>query len=272
MKRISLVCFVNLGAAPAMFSILPCKKYFSDPSLVIHFFLTPPRKLKLGLQIRGRLLIATHLDEALGLVKSGEQQSEANCAKMQGENDFAEPNQHALPFLHSMILISRITYWAPLEMLWQLKTLKKFCWFPACNLRWWRILLIFCIWSSNLWLMHCGAGVCADIVQMLGHHIFYCDTVHRHSALVWKQPDVCRASGSGVGLGYCHILYLVCGLCHGRDLFLVSCKFLAQFSGLIQLLYCYHCHPLDNCILSASSSIRHCCVEYFVSFILFKFM
>ncbi len=37
-------------------------------SLVIHFFLTPPRKLKLGLQIRGRLLIATHLDEALGLV------------------------------------------------------------------------------------------------------------------------------------------------------------------------------------------------------------
>ncbi len=68
MKRISLVCFVNLGAAPAVLSILPCKKYFPHPSLVIHFFLTPPRELKLGLQIRGRLLTATQLDEALGLV------------------------------------------------------------------------------------------------------------------------------------------------------------------------------------------------------------
>lgn len=108
--------------------------------------------------------------------------------------------------------------------------------------------------------MHCGAGVCADIVQMLGHHIFYYNTVHWHSAFVWKQPDVCRASGSGVGLGCCHILYLVCGLCYGGDLFLISCKFLAQFfSGLIHLLCCYHCHPLDNCILSASSNIRLLC-------------
>jgi hypothetical protein len=37
------------------------QKYFSHPSLVIYFFPTTQLKLKLGLQIGGRLLIATHL-------------------------------------------------------------------------------------------------------------------------------------------------------------------------------------------------------------------
>jgi hypothetical protein len=37
------------------------QKYFSHPSLVIYFFATPPRKLKLGQQIGGGLLIANHM-------------------------------------------------------------------------------------------------------------------------------------------------------------------------------------------------------------------
>jgi hypothetical protein len=40
------------------------QKYFSHPSIVIYFFPTPPIKLKLGLQMGGRLLIATHLDQS----------------------------------------------------------------------------------------------------------------------------------------------------------------------------------------------------------------
>ncbi len=41
------------------------QEYFSHPSLVIYFFPNPPIKLKLGLQIGGRLLIAKHLDQSL---------------------------------------------------------------------------------------------------------------------------------------------------------------------------------------------------------------
>jgi hypothetical protein len=39
-----------------------CKKYFSNPSLVICLFATPLIKLQLTLQIDGRLVIANHLD------------------------------------------------------------------------------------------------------------------------------------------------------------------------------------------------------------------
>jgi hypothetical protein len=39
------------------------QKYFSQPSLVFYFFPTVRMKLKLQLQIRERLLIATHLDQ-----------------------------------------------------------------------------------------------------------------------------------------------------------------------------------------------------------------
>jgi hypothetical protein len=38
-------------------------KIFSHQKLVIYFFPTTPIKLKLGLQIGGKLLIATHLDQ-----------------------------------------------------------------------------------------------------------------------------------------------------------------------------------------------------------------
>ncbi len=41
------------------------QKYFLHLSLVIWFFPTPPIKLKLVLQIGGRLLIANHLDKSL---------------------------------------------------------------------------------------------------------------------------------------------------------------------------------------------------------------
>jgi hypothetical protein len=40
------------------------KTYFSHPSLS-YFFPSPPIKLKLGLHINGRLLIATHLDQSI---------------------------------------------------------------------------------------------------------------------------------------------------------------------------------------------------------------
>jgi hypothetical protein len=40
------------------------QKCFSHPSLIIYFFLTPPIKIKLGVQIGGRLLIETHLDQS----------------------------------------------------------------------------------------------------------------------------------------------------------------------------------------------------------------
>jgi hypothetical protein len=40
------------------------QKYFSHPSLVIYFFPTPPVKLKLGLQIGERLLLASQLDQS----------------------------------------------------------------------------------------------------------------------------------------------------------------------------------------------------------------
>jgi hypothetical protein len=44
------------------------QKYFLHPGLVIYFFPTSPIKLKLGLQIGGRLPIANHLDQSQYLV------------------------------------------------------------------------------------------------------------------------------------------------------------------------------------------------------------
>jgi hypothetical protein len=41
------------------------RKYFSHPSLVMHYFATPSIKLKLGHQIGGALQIANHLDQSL---------------------------------------------------------------------------------------------------------------------------------------------------------------------------------------------------------------
>jgi hypothetical protein len=52
----------GIRASPKVLSMQRCKK-FSHPSLIIYFFQTPPIKLKLGLQIGGRL-ITTHLDQS----------------------------------------------------------------------------------------------------------------------------------------------------------------------------------------------------------------
>ncbi len=40
------------------------RKYFSHPSFSYLLFPTPPISLKMGLQIGGRLLVATHLDQS----------------------------------------------------------------------------------------------------------------------------------------------------------------------------------------------------------------
>ncbi len=84
------------------------QKYFSHASLVLYFFPTPPIKLKLGLQIGGRLLIATHLDQSNYL--ANQQQvlgfampftTRSTEYKIAGPKPFAEPNQHAFDFSSS---------------------------------------------------------------------------------------------------------------------------------------------------------------------------
>jgi hypothetical protein len=84
------------------------QKYFSHPSLVNYFFPTPPIKLKLGLRIHGRLLIAKHLDQSETgsssqiisvTLFSGRYEAllcllpaSANRAKMLSKDHFDEPN------------------------------------------------------------------------------------------------------------------------------------------------------------------------------------
>jgi len=53
-----------LRASPVVLSMWPCKNISRIQVLVTYFFPTPPIKLKLGLQIDGRLLIATHLNKS----------------------------------------------------------------------------------------------------------------------------------------------------------------------------------------------------------------
>ncbi len=85
------------------------QKYFSHPSSIIYFFLTPPIKIKLGLQIGRRLLIDTRLDQSNTL--ANRQQvlgfaapftSLSKLCKMQGQNHFADPNWHGFTFLHQI--------------------------------------------------------------------------------------------------------------------------------------------------------------------------
>ncbi len=106
-------------------SIWACKFFFSHPSLVIYIFLTPPIKLKLGLQKGRRLLRGNH--RLVPIIKISQLESgissqiifitlffgkcwallclspasAANCAKMLGQNHFGKLNWHvltALPF------------------------------------------------------------------------------------------------------------------------------------------------------------------------------
>ncbi len=53
-----------LRASPPTLSLWPCKNISHIQVLVANFFPTPEIKLKLGLQVGGRLLLATHLDQS----------------------------------------------------------------------------------------------------------------------------------------------------------------------------------------------------------------
>jgi hypothetical protein len=74
LKTLNVLWLLHVRASPPMLTTLP--NSFSHPSfsygqnvshiqvLVTIAFSTPPIKLKLGLQVRERLLIATHLDQS----------------------------------------------------------------------------------------------------------------------------------------------------------------------------------------------------------------
>jgi len=53
------------------------QKYFSHASLVIYLYWTPPKKLKLRLQIGGRLLLTNHLDQPSWLANQTQTQGAA---------------------------------------------------------------------------------------------------------------------------------------------------------------------------------------------------
>jgi hypothetical protein len=55
-------CWIR--ASPPMLSIWPCTNISHIRVLVTNFFPTPPIKLKLWLEVGGRLVIATHLDQS----------------------------------------------------------------------------------------------------------------------------------------------------------------------------------------------------------------
>jgi hypothetical protein len=56
------ICCIR--ASPPMLSMWPCKNVSHIQVLVTNFFPTPPIKLKLWLEVSGRLVIATHLDQS----------------------------------------------------------------------------------------------------------------------------------------------------------------------------------------------------------------
>jgi hypothetical protein len=56
--------YFALGASPALLSMRSCKNISHFQVLVIYLFATLPIKLKLGLQISGRLLKAIHLEQS----------------------------------------------------------------------------------------------------------------------------------------------------------------------------------------------------------------
>ncbi len=121
----------------------PRKSISHNPSSLVFFPISSPIKLKLGLQIGGRLLIANHLDQSLWLTSHntkrdrlsnpvyytlrGSQiifitlyyafyQALACSEKMPGQDHFAEPKWHVLTFLHPF-LFCWVTYWTPLKLL-----------------------------------------------------------------------------------------------------------------------------------------------------------
>ncbi len=114
--------------------------------LVIYFSPTWPIKLKLGLQIGGRLLIATHLDQSNSLAhqKQGAVSKynltvfirlcQGSCRALEAVH-FSRVTA-VFQWIHWIWLLHliqdfqcRATYWALVEMLWQLDT--------SINGKWW---------------------------------------------------------------------------------------------------------------------------------------
>ncbi len=126
------------GLLPESISSGAQRKYFSRPGLVMYSFATPPIKLKPGHQIGGGgLLIAnTWTNHYDGPIRNSldhiyytpfcrcrallrHSPAMATCAIMLIQNHFPESNRHMLDFVHPIVLC-RITYRAPLEILWVL--------------------------------------------------------------------------------------------------------------------------------------------------------
>jgi hypothetical protein len=117
-----------LRASPVVLSMWPCKNISHIQVLVTYFFPTPPIKLKLGLQIDGSLLIATHLDKSnyLASQKQGSVnkydltvfirlfQGSESCAFFQGLP--VNPLDFWLLYLIKDFQC-RVTSWVPVEML-----------------------------------------------------------------------------------------------------------------------------------------------------------
>jgi hypothetical protein len=64
MYYLQLYMLYTLRASPQVLNMFTLQTYFSRPSLVIYIFATPPIKLKWGLQIGGKLLITSHVDQS----------------------------------------------------------------------------------------------------------------------------------------------------------------------------------------------------------------
>jgi hypothetical protein len=104
-------------------SVCDPAKIFLTSKFSCLLFPTPTIKLKLGLQMGGRLQITTHLDQANYLANQQQllfavpfTSLSKQCKNPGPKNHFAEPNWHVLTFLHP-ILICRVTYWARVELL-----------------------------------------------------------------------------------------------------------------------------------------------------------
>ncbi len=111
-----------IRASPVVLSMRPCKDTSHIQALVIYLFPTPTIKLKLGLQIGGRVLLPNHQNQSLSLADQKQGTAVRSylfvlfsrglrlyCAfhwpqhslpNMLCQNHFAEPNRHVLAWRH----------------------------------------------------------------------------------------------------------------------------------------------------------------------------
>jgi hypothetical protein len=141
--KLYLELWICIRASPALAHYVTLQNYFSHPSLVTNSFPTPPIKLKLGLQVGGRLLVArllvaTHLDQSnhLGPVNKFDLivsitllQDSERCTNFPGflvdSLDWTdEPDELRFPVNFHW----SVTYWALVEMLY-------LQWFPTGQMK-----------------------------------------------------------------------------------------------------------------------------------------